>query len=171
MYTNSSGFNTNPRNDGHFKRFGTEPNQHGIEGPHVHQPTRNINPNNGIVTGKPGSKTKNGGVTVPEAKDIKQLYEYLINGKYRKGWLKMDNIKEIQNEFFEALKSIQDTSVYQALEEYNDNESLEDLLYNVTYETITSICEIIDGYTNDKLKLDLIDSKVFYNGPVKYLPH
>ena len=70
----------------------------------------------------------------------------------------MDNIKEIQNEFFEALKSIQDTSVYQALEEYNDNESLEDLLYNVTYETITSICEIIDGYTNDKLKLDLIDS-------------
>ena len=40
----------------------------------------------------------------------------------------MDNIKEIQNEFFEALKSIQDTSVYQALEEYNDNESLEDLL-------------------------------------------
>ncbi len=85
LYTNSSGFNTNPRNDGHFKRFGTEPNQHGIEGPHVHQPTRNINPNNGIVTGKPGSKTKNGGVTVPEAKDIKQLYEYLINGKYRKG--------------------------------------------------------------------------------------
>lgn len=71
--------------DGHFKRFGTEPNQHGIEGPHVHQPTRNINPNNGIITGKSDSKTKNGSVTVPEAKDIKQLYEYLINGKYRKG--------------------------------------------------------------------------------------
>ena len=82
LFTHSSGFNTNPRNDGHFKRFGTEPNQHGIIGPHVHQPTRNINPNNGVITGKPGSKTKNDGVTVPRAKDIKQLYEYLENGKY-----------------------------------------------------------------------------------------
>lgn len=84
LYTNSTDFNTNPKNDGHFKRFGTEPNQHGIEGSHVHQPTRNINPNNGIITGKPGSKTKNDGVTVPGAKDVKQLYEYLNNGKYHK---------------------------------------------------------------------------------------
>ena len=80
--SHSSGFNTNPKNDGHFKRFGTEPNQHGIAGAHVHQPTRNVNPNNGMITGKPGSKTKNGGVTVPGAKDVKQLYEYLENGKY-----------------------------------------------------------------------------------------
>ena len=41
-----------------------------------------LTPNNGIITGKPGSKTKNGGVTVPGAKDVKQLYEYLNNGKY-----------------------------------------------------------------------------------------
>ena len=82
LFTHSSGFNTNPKNDGHFKRFGTEPNQHGIAGAHVHQPTRNVNPNNGMITGKPGSKTKNGGVTVPGAKDVKQLYEYLENGKY-----------------------------------------------------------------------------------------
>lgn len=39
LFTHSSGFNTNPKNDGHFKRFGTEPNQHGIAGAHVHQPT------------------------------------------------------------------------------------------------------------------------------------
>lgn len=69
----------------------------------------------------------------------------------------MENIRELQNEFFETLKSIQDTSVYQALGEYNADESLEDLLYNATYEAITSICEMIDGYTNDKLKLDLVD--------------
>ena len=55
---------------------------HGITGAHVHQPTRNVNPNNGMITGKPGSKTKIGGVTVPGAKDVKQLYEYLENGKY-----------------------------------------------------------------------------------------
>ena len=35
-----------------------------------------------MITGKPGSKTKNGGVTVPGAKDEKQLFEYLENGKY-----------------------------------------------------------------------------------------
>ena len=82
LFTHSNDFNTNPKNDGHFKRFGTEPNQHGIAGAHVHQPTRNVNPNNGMITGKPGSKTKNGGVTEPGAKDVKQLYEYLENGKY-----------------------------------------------------------------------------------------
>lgn len=85
LFTHSGGFNTNSRNDGHFKRFGTKPNQHGIVGPHVHQPTRDINPNNGVITGKTGSKTKDDGVTVPRAKDIKQLYEYLKNGKYHWG--------------------------------------------------------------------------------------
>ena len=59
-----------------------KPNQHGIAGAHVHQPTRNVNPNNGMIIGKPGSKTKNGGVTVPGAKDVKQLYDYLNNTKY-----------------------------------------------------------------------------------------
>jgi len=66
LFTHSSNFNTNPRSDGHFKRFGTKPNQHGIVGAYVHQPTRNFNPNNGMITGKPSSKTKNGGVTVPD---------------------------------------------------------------------------------------------------------
>jgi len=82
LFIQSSNFNTNPKNDGHFKRFGTEPNQHGIAGAHAHQPTRNVNSNNGKITGKPGFKTKDDGVTVPRAKDVKQLYDYLINGKY-----------------------------------------------------------------------------------------
>lgn len=71
----------------------------------------------------------------------------------------MKNIQEIQKEFFETLSSIQDSAVYQALAEYDKNDSLEDLLYNTTYEAITSICELLDGYTNDKLQLDLIDMK------------
>lgn len=49
--------------------------------PHVHQPLRNTAPN-GNVYGSEGSKTTNGGVTSPSSKDFKQLYEYLINGKY-----------------------------------------------------------------------------------------
>ncbi len=68
-------------------------------------------------------------------------------------------MKNIQKEFFETLSAIQDSAVYQALAEYDKNESLEDLLYNATYEAITSICELLDGYTNDKLQLDLIDMK------------
>lgn len=69
----------------------------------------------------------------------------------------MNNIKNIQREFFETLSSIQDSAVFQALKEYNEKDSLEDLLYNTTYEAIVSICELLDGYTNDKLQFDLID--------------
>ena len=41
----------------------------------------NINPN-GDIYGKVGTKTANGGVNYPTAKDLKQLYDYLNNGKY-----------------------------------------------------------------------------------------
>ena len=68
-------------------------------------------------------------------------------------------MKEIQKDFFETLSSIQDNSVYQAISEYDKTDSLEDLLYNATYEVITSICELLDGYTSDNLQLDLIDRK------------
>ena len=68
-------------------------------------------------------------------------------------------MQEIQKFFFETLSSIQDNAVYQALAEYDKSDSLEDLLYNTTYEAITSICELLDGYTSDKLQLDLIDTK------------
>lgn len=63
-----------------FKRFGAA--SHGGVSPHVHQPQRNISPN-GNIYGLVGRKTVNGGVTYPRAKDIKQLFEYLNNGKYR----------------------------------------------------------------------------------------
>lgn len=63
-----------------LKRFGAKLG-HGIDGSHVHQPIRNM-ALNGIVFGEVGTKTKNGGVDWPKAKDVKQLYMYLNNNKY-----------------------------------------------------------------------------------------
>lgn len=79
LYTKSSGFNNNPKGTGgQFKRFGA--NEHYGLDPHVHQPVRNVTPN-GMIFGRTG---KDVGVDVfsPNRKDIKQLYEYLNNGKY-----------------------------------------------------------------------------------------
>ena len=69
----------------------------------------------------------------------------------------MNDVKAVQKEFFETLSSIQDNAVYHALGEYNEKDSLEDLLFNATYEAIVSICELFDGCTNNRLQLDLID--------------
>lgn len=81
LYTDSAGFNNNGSIGGQFKRLGAEPG-HGINGPHVHQPLRNVAPD-GSIFGDVGSKTKNGGVTFPKPKDVKQLFEFLVNEKYR----------------------------------------------------------------------------------------
>ena len=43
----------------------------------------------------------------------------------------MDNINEVQREFFETLSSIQENAIYQALEEFDKNDSLEDLLWSM----------------------------------------
>ena len=83
LFTNSKGFNTNPKNtNGQFKRFGVD--GHGPQLPevHVHQSTRNVSPKTGIIYGGQGT-TPLVDVTFPNNKDIKQLYEYLNNGKYR----------------------------------------------------------------------------------------
>ncbi|OPX42547.1 tRNA(Glu)-specific nuclease WapA precursor [Ruminiclostridium hungatei] len=85
LYTKSAGFNNNSITGvgEQFKRFGANP-QHGINGPHVHQPTRGVNAKTGEIYGSQGSKTANGGVTSPSTKDVKQLYDYIFNGKYQK---------------------------------------------------------------------------------------
>ena len=81
LNTQSPGFNNgNGDVGGVFKRFGAE--SHGGVSPHVHQPQRNVAPN-GSVYGSVGTKTSNAGVTSPSPKDVKQLYEYLNNGKYQ----------------------------------------------------------------------------------------
>ncbi len=68
-------------------------------------------------------------------------------------------MNEAQKEFFETLSSIQDNAVYQALGEYEETDSLTDLLYDATYEALTSICELLDGYTNSNLQLDIINKR------------
>lgn len=81
LSTNSSGFNNHDGiTGGEFKRFGSE--EHAGLSPHVHQPIRNEAPN-GNIYGSVGRKTSNGGVTSPTEKDVKQLYQYLNNGKYQ----------------------------------------------------------------------------------------
>ncbi len=76
LNTNSTGFDmTGPKQ---FKRFGAD--SHAGISPHVHQPIRNSTPKG--PRGTTGSKTKNGGVTSPSPKDVKQLYDHLNNGKY-----------------------------------------------------------------------------------------
>ncbi|MEH0834601.1 RHS repeat-associated core domain-containing protein [Pectobacterium cacticida] len=82
LHTKSPGFNTSKKNkDGQFKRYGLD--SHGGISPHVHQPTRNISPKDGTIYGGQGTKTKNGEVTSPSNKDIKQLYDHIYNGKYK----------------------------------------------------------------------------------------
>ena len=80
LHTKSGGFNNLGKNGGEFKRFGGN-SGHGIDGPHVHQPQRNILPDGGIKGGV-GRRTFKGGVTSPSSADVKQLYEFLFNGKY-----------------------------------------------------------------------------------------
>ena len=79
LTTNSTSFNNaNGRTGGEFKRIGA--GTHAGISPHVHQPIRNVAPTG--IYGGVGTKTSNGGVTAPTAKDAKQLYDHLNNGKY-----------------------------------------------------------------------------------------
>ena len=67
----------------------------------------------------------------------------------------MKNLTNKQIEFFKALNEIQDTVVNIAL--CNKKDNIENMLYDVTYETIYSILELFDGYTKDNIKMDIID--------------
>ncbi len=48
----------------------------------------------------------------------------------------MCQLSERQIKFFELLKSIQETVVIQSINEMNKHDSLEDVLFNATYEVI-----------------------------------
>ena len=67
----------------------------------------------------------------------------------------MKNLTNKQIEFFKALNEIQDTVVNVALCKKKDD--IENMLYDVTYETIYSILEQFDGYTKDNIKMNIID--------------
>lgn len=79
LYTKSPGFNNNNKGvGGQFKWLGAE--EHYGLSPHVHQAIRNVTPN-GMIFGRTG-KTVGVDTLSPSKKDIKQLYEYINNGKY-----------------------------------------------------------------------------------------
>ena len=82
LYTDSPGFNNIGKNGGEFLRFGTVSGRHGIEGPHVHLPSRNVFGDN--IRGGCFNTKKGIGVNSPTKKDVKHLYQYLFNGKYHR---------------------------------------------------------------------------------------
>jgi hypothetical protein len=68
----------------------------------------------------------------------------------------MGKLSSSQELFFNTLHEIQEEVVQIALSKYSC-ENAERLLYDVTFDTIYSIMELIDGYTKDNLQLDIIE--------------
>ncbi|AZK46684.1 hypothetical protein [Paenibacillus lentus] len=70
----------------------------------------------------------------------------------------MRKLSSSQELFFSTLHEIQEEIVQTALSKCSC-ENAERLLYDVTYDTIYSIMELIDGYTKDDLQLDIIEKE------------
>lgn len=68
-------------------------------------------------------------------------------------------MKEIQKKFFTALEEIQDFRVNVTLCKEKDYKNTEEMLCDITYDTIVDIMLLIDGYKKDDLVLDIIDRK------------
>lgn len=65
-----------------------------------------------------------------------------------------------QKRFFEYLSYIQESSVQKCMAEHHltDTET-ESILYDVTFETITSVLEMLDGYSGfSSNRLDIVDT-------------
>lgn len=59
----------------------------------------------------------------------------------------MKELNKLQKEFIKFLANIQDNCVQTALCK-NDNQSLKDKYYDITFETIIRTMELLDGYFN-----------------------
>jgi hypothetical protein len=70
----------------------------------------------------------------------------------------MRKLSSSQELFFNTLHEIQEEVVQTAISKCRC-ENAERLLYDVTYDTIYSIMELIDGYTKDNLQLDIIEKE------------
>ena len=62
----------------------------------------------------------------------------------------MSNLSSFQKEFMETLADIQENCVQIALSQ-KGNQSLENSYYDITFETIIRIMELIDGYSNQNI--------------------
>lgn len=68
----------------------------------------------------------------------------------------MQELTIIQKNFFETLQYIQEQVVSNMISTYNNNE-MEDLFYEITFDVIVEILLMIDGYNDNMMKIDLID--------------
>ena len=71
----------------------------------------------------------------------------------------MNQINKVQEEFFTALRELQEFVVVEALNKTDANNNMESVFYDITSETICEIMVLIDGYFKENLQLDLIDKK------------
>ncbi|OKZ68488.1 MAG: hypothetical protein BHV88_13040 [Clostridiales bacterium 41_12_two_minus] len=86
----------------------------------------------------------------------------------------MKTLNNNQKEFFQTLSEIQETVVAIAMCKTEDEK--EKLLYDVTYDTIYSILEFLDGCTKDKLSYritkkgdnDVINEEIQLHGVCPY---
>ncbi len=69
----------------------------------------------------------------------------------------MENIELLRKRMFEAFADIQEISVLVAKNDYDKGMDIEEVLNSVTYDTIYSIMEMIDGYSYGDLKIDLVE--------------
>ena len=70
----------------------------------------------------------------------------------------MDRLNDFQIEFMHALTAIQEECVQTSL--CQNHQSLENILYDVTYDVIVRIMELLEGYANTDIgKLTVICDK------------
>ncbi len=68
----------------------------------------------------------------------------------------MQELTIIQKNFFKTLQYIQEQVVSNMLNNYNNNE-MEDLFYEITFDVIVEILLMIDGYNDNMMKIYLIE--------------
>jgi len=72
----------------------------------------------------------------------------------------MTQISRTQEEFFLALKGIQETVVASVTSKLDISViDVESIVYDITSETICQIMTLLDGYLNESVQLDIIDLK------------
>ena len=66
-------------------------------------------------------------------------------------------MQNMQEDFFKELRKIQDNSINIMLCRAEKYENINDILTDVTYDTIYSVMELIDGYKNRNLRYEIIE--------------
>lgn len=87
-------------------------------------------------------------------KSLERLVHEPVGGKVS---LQLDNEKINQEILWSELRKIQENTVNIALAKLEKYDNTESLLYDVTYETIYAIMELLDGHKNKELRGEIIN--------------